>query len=163
MCFFQANLFASVTHVKQNLETLNKEAWGLYRKLFMVFGIGKFITCPFLACCMLLPCVCYCNLLPLLFPQANTHKRAAFLEVLLFFGRFFQLSKLTTNHEGREKKESPQAVPGTTKIESLLHALLLQFDLLIKKNKKYNALQAKWVMWNQSKAALKEMRRLKVQ
>ena len=39
--------------------------------------------------------------------------------------------------KGGEKKESPQAVPGTTKIESLLHALLLQFDLLIKGTKQY--------------------------
>ena len=116
------------------------------------------------ACSLLF--VCYCNFLyHSCFPK-QTPKGAAFLEVTAVLLAMCSAVKVsTTNHEkgGGGKKESPQAVPGTTKIESLLHALLLQFDLLIKGTKKYYTLQAKWVMWNQKKAALKEMRRLKFQ
>ena len=102
---FSGKFVCLCTSCKTKLETLNNQACRLYHKLFMVFGIGKVITSPILACCMLFAiCMLLQSSLSLLFPQANTEKRRLFGSTAVLLAMFSAVKVSTTNHEKGGKK-----------------------------------------------------------
>ena len=91
------------------------------------FGIGKAITFPILACCMLFAiCMLLQFSLSLLFPSSKHRKGAAFLVVLLFFWRCVQPSKCqrqTTKRGGKKGIASGSARHYQNRITSSCAAL----------------------------------------
>lgn len=103
--FFQANLFASVPHVKLNWKRWTTKPAGCTTNCSWFFGIGKVITSPILACCKLFAiCMLLQSSLSLLFPQANTEKRRLFGSTAVLLAMFSAVKVSTTNHEKGGKK-----------------------------------------------------------
>ena len=126
--FFQANLFASVTPVKLKFGDVEQPSpSGCTANCSWFFGIGKVITFPILASCMLFAiCMLLQFSLSLLFPPSKHRKGAAFLEVLRFFWRCFQPSKCqrqTTKRGGKKGIASGSARHYQNRITSSCAAL----------------------------------------
>ena len=138
----------------------------LYRKPFMVFWDRQ--SYHISNSCML-HALCYLHAIAIFFItpvslQQTPKRRRLFGSTAVLLAMCSAVKVSTTNHEkGGKKRNRLRQCQALPKSNHFFMRCSCSLTCWSREPNNIYALQAKWVMWNQKKAALKEMRRLKFQ
>lgn len=160
---FSGKFVCLCTSCKTKLETLNNQACRLYHKLFMVFWDRQ--SYHISNSCML-QALCYLYAIAIFFitpVSPSKHRKAPpFWKYCCSFGDVFSRQSVNDKpRKGGKKRNRLRQCQALPKSNHFFMRCSCSLTCWSREPNNFYALQAKWVMWNQKKAALKEMRRLK--